>query len=384
MWPRAAAAIVLLASLATAGVAAPAAAETAYPTWDEVVAAGANTSAARAQVERINGLLAGLRSAADAAADAAIARAGEFGAAQEAVRTASTKADDLAGRAGEAADRADVLRRQSGSLAAQLRRGGGSDVPVRLFLSDSAATADGLLYQLGAVSRLAERSSALLDQARTQRNLASSLSAQAEAARVERRRLEADAQRAYEAAAVAAAAADTAVAEQQERADTMYAQLAALKDTEASIEKQYAEGEAARKAAEQPAAPPPASGGSAGSGGSGGGAGGTAPPPGIVVDPAAAQSYAAQRLGAYGWGDDQLSCLLKLWTKESGWRADAYNRSSGAYGIPQALPGSKMATAGPDWMTNAGTQIEWGLRYISGRYGSPCAAWSFHLGHNWY
>ena len=67
---------------------------------------------------------------------------------------------------------------------------------------------------------------------------------------------------------------------------------------------------------------------------------------------------------AYGWGCDQFRCLDLLWTRESGWRADAYNASSGAYGIPQSLPGSKMASAGADWRTNAATQIDWGLGYI--------------------
>ena len=71
---------------------------------------------------------------------------------------------------------------------------------------------------------------------------------------------------------------------------------------------------------------------------------------------------------------------------ESGWRANAYNTSSGAYGIPQALPGRKMASAGADWVTNANTQIDWGLSYIKGRYGSPCAAWAFETSHvpYWY
>ena len=389
---RSAAVAVLVAGLVTAEAAGPAAAETNYPSWDEVAAAKANASSAQAQVDRINGLLAGLQSSADTAADAAIQRAAEFGAAQAALQAAAQKASDLAAQAEAARSTADTLRQQSGTLAAQLSRGGGSDVSVRLFLSDSTATADTLLYQLGAVSKLAERSNTLLQQATSQKNLASSLSAQASAARSIRQQRDADAKKAYDTAASAKAAADAALADQQTRADTLYAQLASLKNTEASVERRYAEGEAARKAAEQPAntggggtSGGGSSGGGGGSGGgSGGGADGSAPPPGIVVDPAAAQAYAAGRLPAYGWGGEQLSCLIKLWTKESSWRADAYNRSSGAYGIPQALPGSKMASAGGDWMTNANTQINWGLGYISGRYGSPCAAWSFHLGHDWY
>ncbi|TQJ31280.1 phospholipase [Microbacterium sp. SLBN-146] len=96
---------------------------------------------------------------------------------------------------------------------------------------------------------------------------------------------------------------------------------------------------------------------------------------------AVAQSMAAER---YGWGADQFSCLVSLWKKESGWNYQAYNASSGATGIPQALPGSKMATAGADWQTNATTQIAWGLDYIDRAYGTPCAAWGHSQATNWY
>lgn len=86
----------------------------------------------------------------------------------------------------------------------------------------------------------------------------------------------------------------------------------------------------------------------------------------------------------YGWGSDQFSCLESLWNKESGWDYQAYNASSGATGIPQALPGSKMASAGSDWQTNATTQIIWGLGYISSRYDTPCGAWSHSESVGWY
>jgi hypothetical protein len=76
--------------------------------------------------------------------------------------------------------------------------------------------------------------------------------------------------------------------------------------------------------------------------------------------------------------------LSALWKKESGWNHFAMNRSSGAYGIPQALPGEKMASAGSDWATNPATQIQWGLGYIEGRYGTPCAAWGHSQAKNWY
>ncbi|WP_229072245.1 lytic transglycosylase domain-containing protein [Actinoplanes sp. DH11] len=78
-----------------------------------------------------------------------------------------------------------------------------------------------------------------------------------------------------------------------------------------------------------------------------------------------------------GFGIAEFPCLNQLWKKESGWNYKAENRSSGAYGIPQALPGSKMASAGSDWRTNPATQIKWGLGYIKGRYDTPCGAWSF-------
>jgi len=86
----------------------------------------------------------------------------------------------------------------------------------------------------------------------------------------------------------------------------------------------------------------------------------------------------------WGYGLDQWPCLEKLWSKESGWTTTSTNRSSGAYGIPQALPGSKMSKYGDDWRTNPATQIKWGLDYIKGRYGSPCQAWSFFLSNGWY
>jgi hypothetical protein len=85
-----------------------------------------------------------------------------------------------------------------------------------------------------------------------------------------------------------------------------------------------------------------------------------------------------------GWGSAQFSCLDKLWTRESGWNYRATNPSSGAYGIPQALHGSDMASAGSDWRTNPVTQIKWGLDYISDRYGTPCGAWAHSQSTGWY
>jgi len=110
-----------------------------------------------------------------------------------------------------------------------------------------------------------------------------------------------------------------------------------------------------------------------------------APPPASFgsLSSGSPQAIARSMLGNYGWSQSQFSCLDSIWSRESGWRVNASN-PSGAYGIPQALPGSKMASAGPNWQTNARTQIAWGLGYIAGRYVDPCGAWSFWQAHNWY
>jgi len=107
------------------------------------------------------------------------------------------------------------------------------------------------------------------------------------------------------------------------------------------------------------------------------------PAPVINVDPGSAQDIGKTLAAQRGWGDDQFSCLYQLWSHESGWRVNAEN-PSGAYGIPQALPGDKMAAYGDDWQTNPTTQIKWGLDYIASRYGTPCDAWSSWQANGWY
>lgn len=105
----------------------------------------------------------------------------------------------------------------------------------------------------------------------------------------------------------------------------------------------------------------------------------------IAPNTTSAQDYALAYMGeTYGWGQDQHECLVLLWDRESGWNYTAKNKSSGAYGIPQSLPGSKMAEAGSDWKTNPETQIRWGLSYIQGRYDTPCGAWSAFKKKGWY
>ena len=86
----------------------------------------------------------------------------------------------------------------------------------------------------------------------------------------------------------------------------------------------------------------------------------------------------------YNYGADQYDCFNYIIMRESMWKVNATNRSSGAYGIPQALPGTKMATVANDWRTNPATQIIWGIKYMNQRYGSPCEAKVFKASHGWY
>jgi hypothetical protein len=103
------------------------------------------------------------------------------------------------------------------------------------------------------------------------------------------------------------------------------------------------------------------------------------------ASPAFNKRYASCRMQEkYKWGSKEYGCLVTMWSRESGWRVDAHNRSSGAHGIPQSLPGNKMASAGPNWYTNPFTQVDWGLKYIKSRYGTPCNAWGFWQSHHWY
>ena len=105
----------------------------------------------------------------------------------------------------------------------------------------------------------------------------------------------------------------------------------------------------------------------------------------LARDPDGAREVAKSLMEEkYGWGDRQYACLDDLWIKESNWNYRASNKRTGAHGIPQALPATKMDSAGTDWRTNPVTQISWGLRYIDVRYDTPCKAWAKFKRSNWY
>jgi hypothetical protein len=198
---------------------------------------------------------------------------------------------------------------------------------------------------------------------------------------LKQRQTEHAAARAFQRQATGNAAAEAAAA----------AKVAATKAHQAEqkvIAQKKAAAKAAAEAAEKKKAKEAAEADSDSGSDSGSGSGGTPEFTGDI--PASCDEFSGNRaIGCSlmldsGFKISQFSCLEKLWKKESGWNHKATNRSSGAYGIPQALPGSKMKSAGSDWKSNPATQIEWGLSYIEGRYGTPCSAWGHSQDVGWY
>ncbi len=381
-----AAAVVVGALVAPALTAVPANA-TEYPTWQDVQRAKGNEAAKRVEVQKVQTALQAAQDEAAAKSQAALVASSEADAAEAELAEATQAATSLQAQAQHASETADRAQQRAGQLAANLYRDGSTNQMTTRIAT--AGDPDQLLYQLGALDQLSSTWSGVMDEASVAAGTASSLHEQAERAETERATRAQAAEERSAAAESAEQAADAAVDSTEQHSDELYAQLASLKDSTAEQQAGYELGQrvAAQKAEQQRkraaaaaaeaarnAATPTNS--SASSGGTG-----TSYPStgGVVVDPAGAQSYARGAIGAYGWGGDQFSCLVSLWTQESGWRANALNASSGAYGIPQSLPADKMAAAGADWRTNAATQIDWGLAYIKSAYGSPCAAWGHEM-----
>ncbi|GGL06118.1 hypothetical protein JOE58_000260 [Curtobacterium luteum] len=392
---------VLVVPLVTA---APASATT-YPTWQDVQRAKGNEQAKAAEVNRVQTALQQVQAVAAAKSAAAISASEAADQADADLAAATQTATSLQAQADSASATADRAQQRAGQLAANLYRDGATDqMSTRIATTKDPGE---LLYQLGALDQLSSTWAGVMDDASVAAKTASSLHEQATRAEDERADLASAAETKAAAAKSAEDAADAAVEDTQQHSDELYAQLASLRDTTASEQRGYELGvqvaaqkaeqqrrreeAAARQRAQQAAAaaaanPVPGTSGSS-SGSTSGGSGTNYPSTGgVVVDPAGAQAYARSAIGAYGWGSDQMGCLVSLWTQESGWRANALNVSSGAYGIPQALPADKMAVAGADWRTNAATQINWGLAYIHDAYGSPCAAWNHEMSVNphWY
>lgn len=234
-------ALTLIASLSlvlTLGLASPAYADD-YPTWDDVQNARQNEAAAQAEIDKIEGFLVSLESKAAELGRAAQAKGEAYNVAAEALDAASGKADRLQAQATDAAAQARESSRRAGQLVAQFARSGGSSLSLSLLLNEDS---DDLLGTLGTMSKLTAQSAAIYARAEHDKNVADSLTAEAEAAVAARQKLAASAQKALDAANAASAEMLAQVAAQQDAADQLYDQLAALKGTTAEVEREYLEG----------------------------------------------------------------------------------------------------------------------------------------------
>ena len=173
------------------------------------------------------------------------------------------------------------------------------------------------------------------------------------------------------------AQAQTASLTQQADSASSAAQAEAKKSAEETARKQAAEDAAAKKAAAEKAAEAREAKEAASRSASRADAG-------DFAQKASYSTSEVQSMAKSIVGGGQFQCFSEIVERESGWNYQASNPSSGAYGLVQALPGTKMASAGADWKTNPATQIKWGLNYMNDRYGSPCGAWDFWQANNWY
>lgn len=351
-----------------------------YPTWAEVEAARSSEEATAATYDRLRAALTSALQESEAAASVAQQAYAESQRAEQALNDANEREQQIKS---ELETAQNALSANSDAFARTVswmyRDGTGL---ARYSDLSTAENAEEFMAKLSTAEQIAGTWGTLTARATEAVNTVNGLEDQAAVVTDRRQTLLAEAKVAAEKAERALNDAERAVALAQQRTDTIYEQLAVLRGTTAEIERQYELG--LQVSEQEPQGPGSDSGDD---GGGGGGDGGSVPPPsGSIMTPAEAQAYARSAIGAYGWGSDQFSCLVSLWNGESNWRVTAENPWSGAYGIPQSLPASKMAAAGPDWRTNGVTQVNWGLAYISSVYGSPCAAWNRWLARDphWY
>ncbi|MBX0301886.1 M23 family metallopeptidase [Cryobacterium sp. 1639] len=269
-------AALVLSLVSGAGWAAQPAAAAEYPSWSDVENARANEASKQAQISTLNTLISGLTADVAAAQEESTRRGTEFEQAQGAFDEATYRATTLQAQADEAGAQATLSSEQAGRLASGLARSGGPDLSLAILMAGDGT--ESLLYQLGAMSKLTERSAAVYDQAASDRNSATALTDQAKVAQDELGALAKEAETALTQAIAASAAVEVALAEQQANAGTMQAQLAVLTEGRAATEADFAKGEEARRAAEAAAAAAAAAakastGSSGGSSGSGSGSG---------------------------------------------------------------------------------------------------------------
>jgi murein DD-endopeptidase MepM/ murein hydrolase activator NlpD len=244
-------ALVLGLGFAT-GPASPAFADD-YPTWDDVKNAQANEQAKQSEVTRIEGLIESMNSAVAAAQLLSRQRGDAYQAAQEKYDTAAYVADELDAQAKQAAEAADASNKQAGQLAAQLSRAGGNDLTLNLLVGGGQVSSD-LLYQLGTMSKLTEKTSQIYAQAQLDRNTADSLTAQATVARDELAALADEASRLLDEAVAAQLSAETALQEQEDHQVELAAQLQVLRENRTATEADYQKGVDARAEAARAAA----------------------------------------------------------------------------------------------------------------------------------
>lgn len=381
---------------------APAAQAADYPSWDQIQQAQQSTAATQQEINAVQGALSQLNADVTTTSARAQSTQNALSAAQAKLAYALSTYLGLQQRADAARASAKTAKQQAGRVVAAMSRTQGSGIGMTTALP--GANVDATLSQYSALAWIGDRNQRILAQAQAEERTATSLSDQAKSAQqVLNAQTSALAQQVNE-AQQAQQDAQNALAAQQQHAAELTAQLGTLQNQTAQLIAQRqagiaaelaaqraAQAAAAQRAAQQRAAiaqaavnahaaPTPVTTASANTGGSR-----TAAVPATTSwTPAAAQATGQAMAAARGWGGSQWSALLNLWNKESGWRVNASNPSSGAYGIPQSLPGGKMASAGGDWQTNAATQIAWGLSYIASSYGSPANAWAHSQATNWY
>jgi hypothetical protein len=316
-------------------------------------------------------------------------------AARNAADAAAARAAALEGEAARGEAAATAHRARLATVAASLSRTSSRGPLVAQVLT--SADPDDLLSRLGTLERVGRLSARLSGAAQASANVTVAQQSQATLAHAEYERLADNAEQAAASARAEAEAETGALAAAQRELEALYVRLAAAERTSvAEAKSERVDRRVADQAASQPAAgtAPPAAAPPAQAPPAPAPPAPNPPPPappvvppatgGPIATPSQAQAIARSMLAARGWGDDQFGCLVRLWNRESGWRVQARNPSSGAYGIPQAYPAEKMVAAGADWRTNAATQISWGLSYIGARYGSPCGAWDHSERTGWY
>jgi hypothetical protein len=437
----------LLAVSVTAGfllastVAGPALAQdvppSGFPSWSDVEKAKGDAAATAVQVAKISQLLDSLEAEAGTLGEAAVKAGGDFATTQAKLDAATAEVGVLNAQSKRAAREAEHYKEAAVAIAVQSYKSGGTGLDIFSALSalESPQSLNGveMLHQVG--ERAAVKQALALQSKAT----AEALEKTRQAAVAAQAELTGQAQTARTAAVDAQAAVTARLDAQKTQSDTLVEQLASLNNTSVATEQEYRRGrnavaayeqvqeakrqaaadEAARQAAEaaqraadeaakpRPAVPAPnpvvpnpapipapapapiqpapvAPAPTTPAAPSPGNSVDPGVPGGAVNDPAGAKAYASARLGAYGWGQSEFQCLNLLWERESNWRTNATNPYSGAYGIAQALEASRYAQTGADWLTNYRTQIDWGLGYIKGRYGSPCGAWAHSEAIGWY